>query len=68
MSAVRKIVKLYAGPYFYADFLKEVEEDIKKKAFLVSSGPDSFTRAELFAYEALKANGYFSDPEDSKNG
>jgi hypothetical protein len=59
MSAVRKITSLTGTTYFYVDFLKEVEEEIQKKAFLVSSGLDSFTRAELFAYEALKANGYF---------
>lgn len=69
MPPVRKIIKLFADAYFYEDFLKEVEDEIQKKAFLVSSGVDSFTRAELFAYETLKANGYFFVPpsENTEN-
>lgn len=59
MTTVRKVTNLSLRPYFYEDFLKELEKEIQKKAFLVSSGVDSFTRAELFAYETLKANGYF---------
>jgi hypothetical protein len=69
MSAVRKIVKLFSHTYFYEDFLKEVEEEIQKKAFLVSSGVYSFTRAQLFANETLKANNYFFVPpaENTEN-
>jgi hypothetical protein len=55
MSAAREVIKLDDGPYFYKDFLREVEDEIQK--------------AELFAYEALKANGYFFVPpaENTEN-
>ena len=66
MSSARKVTNLSPRPYFYEDFLKELEKEIQKKAFLVALSLDSFTRAELFAYETLKANGYFSVPDSEE--
>lgn len=60
---VRKTVSLTAPTYYYADFLREVEEEIQKKAFVVKAGIDQFSKAETLAYCLLQANGYFiSEP------
>jgi hypothetical protein len=53
-----KIVKV-DNTYCYVHFLQEVEEEIQKKAFVVSAGLDTFSKAELFAYLLLEARGYF---------
>jgi hypothetical protein len=54
-----KVVKV-DNTYFYAHFLREVEQEIQQKAFVVNAGLDTFSKAELFAYTLLEARGYFS--------
>jgi hypothetical protein len=56
----QKAVSLTAPMYYNADFLQEVEEEIQKKAFVVITGMDQFSKAETLAYCLLQANGYFS--------
>ena len=62
----RRVISL-ASTYYYIDFLEEVEEEIQKKAFLVNSGLDEFSKAEIFAYWALQANGYFFVESEQAN-
>lgn len=65
---IRRVISLSASTYYYTDFLKEVEEEIQKKAFLVNAGLDKFSKAEIFAYWALHANGYFFvEPEQANH-
>jgi len=64
-----KIIKV-DNTYFYVHFLQEVEQEVKKKAFLVSAGLDTFSKAELFAYTLLEAMGYFyvsPEPTNKEN-
>lgn len=54
-----KVVKV-DNTYFYVHFLREVEQEIQQKVFVVNAGLDVFSKAELFAYTLLEARGYFS--------
>ena len=64
----QKAVSLTAPVYYNADFLQEVEKEIQKKAFVVITGMDQFSKAETLAYCLLQANGYFVNvPEPVTN-
>jgi hypothetical protein len=54
-----KVVKV-DNTYFYVHFLREVEQEIQQKVFVVNAGLDTFSKVELFAYTLLEARGYFS--------
>jgi len=49
--------------YCYVHFLQEVEQEIQRKSFMVKSGLDTYSKAELFAYTILQARGYFKTTE-----
>lgn len=52
--------------YYRVDFLKQVAQELMKKEFLVRTGLDMFSKAELFAYAVLLDNGFFEEQEEEE--
>lgn len=59
-----KVTGLYDCGYYNTSFLREVEEELRCKAFRVSSGLDKFSKAEHLAYMVLKSQGGFFASEE----
>lgn len=56
-----KLVGLYDCGYYKSSFLREVENELQSKAFVVKTGLTKFTKAEQLAYMVLQSQGYFND-------
>jgi hypothetical protein len=59
-----KVTSLDQCGFYNTSFLREIEEELQRKLFLVMRGLDTFTKSEKFAYEVLKSQGFFHT-EDS---
>lgn len=55
-----KVTGLYNCGYYDTSFLRDVEKELRCKAFLVSSGLDKFSKAEQLAYMVLESQGFFT--------
>ena len=55
-----KVTGLYDCGYYKTPFLRQVEEELQRKAFTVSSGLDKFSKAEQLAYLVLESQGFFT--------
>lgn len=54
-----------AGVYFYKSFVEELVEHLTLKAAMASSGLDSVSVADRFAFSVLQNKGYF--PEENND-
>lgn len=53
------LVGLYNCGYYKRQFLEEVAQEFREKAFVVQSGLESFSKAETLAFMVLESQGFF---------
>ena len=56
-----KFVGLYKCGYYESSFLRDVVEELQRKAFTVNTGLDEFSKAEQLAYMVLDVQGFFNE-------